>query len=156
RKTGASVMGAFRARQVLVGKRRRQLRLPHILASLRGLGLALPVRGRNSRQGAHLSSPCNISGTRPNLRILVSPSPFCVEPPTPLRELSGVGEIAYRAMKLRHILQARFLQQLGAVPVERFLVKLDAQAWQIVQVKHALLDPRPTSVEFKPQGIAFR
>jgi len=42
------------------------------------------------------------------------------------------------------------LQQLGAVSIERFLVKLDTQAWGVVQVKHALLDPGPASVEFEP------
>src|SRR5947209_19755656 len=51
------------------------------------------------------------------------------------------GIAAHRMVQRREIVHGGFLHQLGAKSVERSLIKLDAQAWDVVQVKHALLDP---------------
>ena len=44
-KNGATVAVFFRRHQIVVEKPQGRLRLPDRLASLRGLGIALPIRG---------------------------------------------------------------------------------------------------------------
>ena len=44
--------GVFRRHQILVEERQRRLRLPNRLASLRGLGVALPIRGQTRERGS--------------------------------------------------------------------------------------------------------